>query len=151
MCLSAVLKEPFYLKGEKNHRALDAKVAQLFAMVGLPDAIGFKYPHELSGGECQRVCIARALSVEPSVLICDEPISSLDSASRAHILNLLLTLQKERGVSMLFITHDVQSAAHMSDEILVMKDGDVCESAPTDILMKHSKHPYTKLLIEKSL
>ncbi len=123
------------------------RVAQLLERVGLSPALQNRYPHEFSGGQCQRVGIARALSVEPSILICDEPVSALDVSVQAQIVNLLRELQRERGLSMLFIAHDLAVVRHLSDRVMVMYLGRVMEQASTDALFETPRHPYTRALL----
>ncbi|MGP8320910.1 MAG: ABC transporter ATP-binding protein [Methanosarcinaceae archaeon] len=118
--------------------------------VQLPDEDYFmqKYPHELSGGELQRVAIARALILEPDLLIADESTSFLDPSVQAKILKLLLELQNERGISMLFVTHDIGVARKVSDRIAVLHEGNIVENAPSHRVIENPRHPYTKLLID---
>ncbi len=123
------------------------RMAELMERVGLSAALQNRYPHEFSGGQCQRVGIARALAVEPSILICDEPVSALDVSVQAQIVNLLRSLQRERGLSMLFIAHDLAVVRHLSDRIMVMYLGRVMEQAQTDALFESPRHPYTRALL----
>lgn len=116
------LREPFVLFGEPKNSA-DQKIKELLDSVGLSERFLKRYPHELSGGECQRVAIARALSQKPKLLLCDEVVSSLDAVTKIQVLNLFLKLQKEQGLSLLFVSHDRRVVDHMSHEILVMKEG----------------------------
>jgi len=146
MTISDSLKEIFLLRGKKT--SLDSKVENLLKTVDLPGHFASKYPHQLSGGECQRIAIARAISAEPDLIICDEPVSSLDCLVRAQILNLLLKLQRERSMSYLFISHDLSVVRHMADEVMVMKDGLICEKGPAKDLFLSPKHPYTRNLIQ---
>ena len=125
MMVRDILEEPFRIRGEHNRRFLEQKVQGLFSAVELSEKFGRRFPKELSGGECQRIAIARAISTGPELIICDEPVSSLDTLIQAQILNLLLRLQKERGVSYFFISHDRRVVRHMSDHVLVMEDGKV--------------------------
>lgn len=116
--------------------------------VGLdPDVVWERRPHELSGGQCQRVCIARALTLDPKVLICDEPVSSLDVSVQAQILNLLEETKERFDLSMVFIAHDLAVVKNISDRIMVMYLGRICEVVPADRLATHSTHPYTQLLL----
>ena len=123
MKVSAVLREPFLIAGEKEDGRIDEKISGLLASVGLSGRFLPRRPHELSGGECQRIAIARALSLEPRLLLCDEAVSSLDVVAKIQILNLLLSLQKERRLALIFVSHDERAVRHMSDEVLVMKEG----------------------------
>jgi peptide/nickel transport system ATP-binding protein len=117
--------------------------------VGLTPAQEFadKFPHECSGGQRQRVAIARALAVEPRLILADEPTSMLDVSLRIGVLNLLRDLKQDRGISYLFITHDLASASYFADRILVMYAGTVVESIVAGELREHAKHPYTRLLL----
>lgn len=125
-----------------------ARIEEALDAVGLdPAAVWDRRPHELSGGQCQRVCIARALMLEPDVLICDEPVSSLDVSVQAQILNLLEDAKERYGLSMLFIAHDVAVVKNVSDRVMVMYLGKTCEVLPSDALRGRARHPYTKLLL----
>ena len=121
----------------------------LLEEVGLSPGSDFidRFPYELSGGQRQRVAIARALAVEPEVIIADEPTSMLDVSIRVDVLNLLQDLRKQRGVSLLFITHDLVSARYLADRILVMYCGRIVEEGPAERVLKSPKHPYTQLLL----
>ena len=117
--------------------------------VGLdPDVVWDRRPHELSGGQCQRVCIARALLMEPQVLICDEPVSSLDVSVQAQILNLLERTKERYGLSLVFIAHDVSVVKSISDRIMVLYLGKTCEVLPAGVVDTEARHPYTRLLLE---
>ena len=123
-------------------------VDELLTSVGLdPETVREKRPHELSGGQCQRVCIARSLALDPDVLICDEPVSSLDVSVQAQILNLLEQARDRFGLSMVFIAHDGAVVKNISDRVLVMYLGKTCEVLPSDGLEHQALHPYTRLLL----
>ncbi|RGX56937.1 MULTISPECIES: ABC transporter ATP-binding protein [Anaerotruncus] len=124
------------------------RVSQLMETVGLAERFAQAYPHELDGGRRQRIGIARALSLRPEFIVCDEPVSALDVSIQAQILNLLMDLQEQRGLTYLFITHDLSVVRHISDEILVMYLGVVVERAPSKELFANPMHPYTKELIK---
>ncbi|MFJ4903593.1 ABC transporter ATP-binding protein [Streptomyces sp. NPDC088727] len=129
-------------------RGKDTRIDDALRGVGLdPATVRERRPHELSGGQCQRVCIARALLLDPEVLICDEPVSSLDVSVQAQILNLLETTTRRRGLSMVFIAHDVSVVKNISDRVMVMYLGKVCEVLPSDGMQHEALHPYTRLLL----
>lgn len=123
------------------------QAAKLMDMVGLARRYANLYPHELDGGRRQRIGVARALSVNPRFIVCDEPVSALDVSIQAQILNLLMDLQEEIGLTYLFITHDLSVVRHISDEIMVMYLGQCVEKAPADELFTHPLHPYTQALL----
>jgi peptide/nickel transport system ATP-binding protein len=132
----------------KGRKEASQKVEELLATVGLnpPAEMARKYPHELSGGQRQRVSFARALAVEPEIVLADEPISMLDVSIRMGVLNMMERLKEERGISYLYITHDIASARYISDEITVMYAGRMVEGAETEELVSNPSHPYTRLL-----
>jgi len=123
------------------------KAAELLAAVGLPDNILDRYPHEFSGGQRQRLCIARAIALKPELLICDEAVSALDLTIRAQVLDLLSDLKKKLGLSMLFITHDLGVVQHIADRIIVMNHGQIVERGTCEEVLKHPKEDYTKRLM----
>ena len=124
------------------------RVDALLHRVGLAPSLAGRLPHELSGGQRQRVNIARALSLDPDVLICDEPVSALDVSLQAQVLNLLADLQRERAITGLFISHDLAAVSYVADRIAVMYLGQIVEILSRDELWHHAAHPYTQLLID---
>lgn len=130
-----------------GEQARKTRVARLLEQVGLPGDSAGRYPHEFSGGQRQRICIARALAVEPKLIVCDEPTSALDVSVQAQIIALLKTLQREQGISYLFITHDLGVVAEIADEVAVMYQGKIIEHGRTEQVLFHPQHDYTKKLI----
>ena len=126
---------------------IDERLAEIMAAVGLDDTVGARRPHEFSGGQCQRICIARALVLDPEVLILDEPVSALDVSVQAQILNLLERLKSEFDLTMLFISHDLAVVKNVSDRVMVMYLGKVAEVAPTEALFDAAQHPYSRALL----
>ncbi|HEV7308422.1 ABC transporter ATP-binding protein [Ensifer sp.] len=143
------LARPLLLHGHaRNAGEAKAAVARLLADVGLDaDVTARKFPHELSGGQRQRVNIARALAVGPDVLVADEPTSMLDVSIRLDILELLARIKRERNLAMLYITHDIATAAHIAEEIVVMFAGQMVEWGETEAVIGNPRHPYTQLLL----
>lgn len=120
---------------------------ELMDIAGLSPRLVNSYPHELDGGRRQRIGLARALSMQPEFIVCDEPVSALDVSIQAQILNLLMDLQDQFGLTYLFITHDLSVVRHISDEIAVLYVGQCIEKAPSKELFKNPLHPYTKMLL----
>jgi oligopeptide/dipeptide ABC transporter ATP-binding protein len=141
-----ILAEPMRYHHIVKGGETDAEVSRLLALVGLPQSAGQRFPHEFSGGQRQRICIARALSLRPRLIVCDEPVSALDVSIQAQILNLLRELQKELGLTCLFIGHGLGAVNYVSDRIAVMYLGKIVELADANTLFTHPAHPYTRAL-----
>ncbi len=148
MTVGQIIAEP--LKTHQPHLPADeirARVRAIMEKVSLlPNQIN-RYPHEFSGGQCQRIGIARALIVEPKLIICDEPVSALDVSIQAQVINLLMELQRDMGLSFIFIAHDLSVVRHISNRVMVLYLGKVMEIAPRDALFAAPRHPYTRALI----
>ena len=142
-----ILTEAMLAHGLVTRENRSAAAVRLLADVGLPDDILDRYPHAFSGGQRQRLCIARALALEPQLLICDEAVSALDLSVRAQVLNLLEELQEKRGLAYLFITHDIGVVQHIADRIAVMYLGGIVETGPAQAVLSEPAHPYTQLLL----
>ena len=146
--VSQIIAEPIIAnKLLKSKADVEKRVKELMETVGIAERLMDAYPHELDGGRRQRVGIARALAVEPKFIVCDEPVSALDVSIQAQILNLLKKLQKEMGLTYVFITHDLSVVNHFSDEIAVMYLGQLVEKAPAEEMFANPLHPYTKALL----
>ena len=131
----------------KGREAIEERTLELMRTVGLAERYANVYPHELDGGRRQRIGIARALAMNPKIIVCDEPVSALDVSIQAQILNLLKQLQKDLGLTYIFITHDLSVVKYFSDDIAVMYMGTMVEKAPANLLFKNPLHPYTKALL----
>jgi peptide/nickel transport system ATP-binding protein len=146
--IGQTLLEPMVIHGVGTDAAdREARARALLAKVGLDDSAMHKYPHEFSGGQRQRVAIARCLTLNPEVLVLDEAVSALDVSVQAQVLNLLKDLQDELGLSYVFISHDLAVVRFISDEVLVMKDGEVVEQATMQEVMERPKQEYTRRLM----
>ena len=148
MSVGELIAEPLIVNKICKGAEMDKKVRELMDTVGLAERMINSYPHELDGGRRQRIGIARALSVSPKFIVCDEPVSALDVSIQAQILNLMQDLQKERGFTYMFITHNLSVVKHISDDIMVMYLGKMVEKAPKSELFKNPMHPYTRALLE---
>ena len=143
-----VIREPLKLsKRYKTRAEIDQKTDELMQLVGIDERLRHAYPHELDGGRRQRVGIARALSLNPDFIVCDEPVSALDVSIQAQVLNLLQALQEKQGLTYMFVTHDLSVVRHISDDICVMYLGQLVETSPAKELFKKPLHPYTKALL----
>lgn len=148
MTVADIIAEGIDIHGlAKTRKERMAKVHELLETVGLNKEHANRYPHEFSGGQRQRIGIARALAVEPDFIIADEPISALDVSIQAQVVNLMKKLQRERGLTYLFIAHDLSMVKYISDRIGVMYRGKIVELAPSDELYRNPVHPYTKALL----
>ncbi len=142
-----ILSQPMLYHGISTKESVQQDVQRLLDMVGLPKAVLGRYPHEFSGGQRQRIGIAKALSLNPDFLVCDEPVSALDVSIQAQILNLLKNLQKELGLTMLFIAHGLGAVHYMSDHIAVMREGKIVEYGEARKVFTQPEHPYTQMLL----
>ena len=147
MTLRRIIRDPMKLHGMYKNRELDERVEYLMGTVGLSPEQGNRYPHEFSGGQRQRIGIARALSLNPKIIIADEPVSALDVSIQAQIINLMIDLQKEFDLSFIFIAHDLAVVEHTCDRIAVMYLGKIVEESTYSDLYHNPKHPYTKALL----
>jgi oligopeptide/dipeptide ABC transporter ATP-binding protein len=150
MTVRQALSEPIVVHRLADRRHVHAEVSRLLEQVGLSEDYAGRYPAELSGGQCQRVGIARALSVRPDLIVADEAVSALDVSIRAQILNLLLELRRTLDLSLIFISHDLSVVRHVSDWIAVMYLGRVVEYGPADDVFDNPRHPYTRALIRSA-
>jgi oligopeptide/dipeptide ABC transporter ATP-binding protein len=147
MTVGAAVAEGIEIHGLARGAEVGRRVAGLLEEVGLDPGYARRYPHEFSGGQRQRIGIARALAVEPSFIVCDEPVSALDVSVQAQVLNLLADLQRERGLSYLFIAHDLAVVRQIAQRVEVMYLGRIVESGPTEALLASPRHPYTVALL----
>ncbi len=147
MTVGAAVAEGIEIHGLARGADVGRRVAALLEEVGLDPGYARRYPHEFSGGQRQRIGIARALAVEPSFIVCDEPVSALDVSVQAQVLNLLADLQRERGLSYLFIAHDLAVVRQIAQRVEVMYLGRIVESGPTEALLSSPRHPYTVALL----
>jgi oligopeptide/dipeptide ABC transporter ATP-binding protein len=149
MTIGEILEEPLKVHNiEYDPERRSQRISELLVKVGLYPYMSDRYPHELSGGQRQRVGIARALSMEPKLIICDEPVSALDVSVQAQIINLLEDLQRELGIAYLFIAHDLAVVKHISHKVVVMYLGQIMEVGEGDQLYGEPKHPYTQALLD---
>jgi ABC-type oligopeptide transport system ATPase subunit len=148
MTLAQTVAEPLFIHGIGTASEQRSSALEWLERVGLHRNYGQRYPHELSGGQRQRVAIARALILKPTVLIADEPTSALDVSVKAQIINLLLDLQRDMGLSIMFISHDLSVVRSLADSVTVMFNGRVVEQAATETIFSGARHPYTRSLLD---
>jgi ABC-type glutathione transport system ATPase component len=147
MRIADTVAEPLHIHRVGAARERRDRAIALLERCGLPSTSADRYPHQLSGGQRQRVAIARALALQPALIVCDEPTSALDVSVQAQILNLLAELQEERGLSYLFISHDIATVAHLCRRIAVMREGKIVEAGPTDRVLESPANEYTRDLL----
>lgn len=145
--VSEAIMTPLKLQGKMSKEEMIKETKDLMDIVGLASRLENSYPHELDGGRRQRIGIARALALKPKFIVCDEPVSALDVSIQAQVINLMLDLQETRGLSYMFVTHDLSVVKYISDDIMVMYLGQLVEKAPSDILFNRPTHPYTQALL----
>jgi ABC-type glutathione transport system ATPase component len=141
-----ILAEPLGVQGKPPSEARK-RVRELLDQVGLPADAIHRLPREFSGGQRQRVAIARALALSPKLIVCDEPVSALDLSTQARVLDLFLQIQKDTGVSYLFVSHDLDVVRHISHRVAVMYHGEIVEQGPADVVTRNPEHPYTQRLL----
>lgn len=146
-----ILEEPLRIRGELKDPERNKRVAEMIKLVGLDESYLMRRPNELSGGQRQRICIALALMTEPKLIIADEPVSALDVTVQDQILRLLLKLNRELGIAILFISHDLKVVYSVCSRVMVMKAGEIVERGTDEEIYRSPKHPYTKQLLESIL
>ncbi|MBP7948360.1 MAG: ATP-binding cassette domain-containing protein [Verrucomicrobiales bacterium] len=145
--VGGILEEPFVIQGLGGRQQRQQNVQDLLAKVGLSADAAGKFPFEFSGGQRQRIGIARAIALQPKLVVCDEPVSALDVSVQSQVLNLLMDLQRQMGMSYLFISHNLAVVKHISDRIAIMYLGKIMEMGPSEDVYRHPRHAYTKALI----
>lgn len=145
--IKKILSEPFVINQKLSKTEVEEKVISLLRLVGLDLHHLHRYPHEFSGGQRQRIGIARALALNPQIIVCDEPVSALDVSIQSQILNLLKSLQRKLGLTLIFISHDLSVVEHISDRIAVMYLGKIVETGTREEIFNNPQHPYTKALL----
>ena len=149
--IAAQIEEPLRVHTSLSRAERKQRTDEMLVALGLSSVVRGRYPHELSGGQAQRAVLARALVLEPSMIIFDEPTSALDVSVQAGVLNLLQQLKTDRGLTYLFITHDLAVARHIADRIAVMRAGEIVEQQAPQALFTNPQHPYTRTLLDSSL
>lgn len=147
MTVFETVQEPLIRSKRYNRKEIEERAEAIMSTVGLDERLWNSYPHELDGGRRQRIGVARAIALDPSFIVCDEPVSALDVSIQAQILNLMQDLQEEKGLTYMFITHDLSVVRHISTHICVMYLGQLVETCPSKELFKNPLHPYTKALL----
>lgn len=147
MSVFETVQEPLIRSKRYSKKEIEERAEQIMTTVGLDERLWNSYPHELDGGRRQRIGVARAIALDPSFIVCDEPVSALDVSIQAQILNLMQDLQEEKGLTYMFITHDLSVVRHISTHICVMYLGQLVETCPSKELFKSPLHPYTKALL----
>lgn len=148
MNVGLIIEEPLIIQTKMSSEERYNKVIKLLKDVGLPEDSYYRYPHEFSGGQRQRIAIARSLALDPEIVVCDEPVSALDVSVQSQVLNLLLDMQAERNLTLLFISHGLNVVRHMSDRVAVMYLGTIMELASSSEIYSNPMHPYTQALIQ---
>jgi oligopeptide transport system ATP-binding protein len=148
MVIEDAVAEPLQLHFELTPDERRSQVLDLLARVGIGEHQADRFPYEFSGGQLQRIAIARALAVEPDLIVCDEPVAALDTSIQAQVINLLHDLQEERGVAYLFISHDLSLVRLIADRVAVMYQGRIVEQGSTEELFEDPQHPYTRALLD---
>ena len=146
-CVEDIIREPLQEARRFSKAEINERAESLMQLVGVEDRLRMAYPHEMDGGRRQRVGIARALALNPQFIMCDEPVSALDVSIQAQVLNLLMDLQEQLGLTYMFVTHDLSVVRHISDDICVMYLGQLVETCPSKKLFEQPLHPYTKALL----
>ncbi len=148
LTLGSILEEPLILNTKLSHKQRRVRIEQTLSQVGLMDDHKFFYRHMLSDGQKQRVALARALILNPKIIVADEPFAALDPSVRSQTVNLLMKLQRDLGLGFIFISHNLGIVRHISDKVIIMRDGQVVESGKTDVIFNWPKDKYTKKLVD---